>query len=103
MKKIINFLNPIITLILFLLFIISVIFIYRIDPYEGKKIRSTLLFLYFIPGLFIFMLLSINNIKKSKVENNLKNKILSTIPLTLVISYFLFVLIQVLYAIVFHD
>ena len=103
MKKIINFFSPIITLILFVLFIISVIFIYRIDPYEGKKIRSTLLFLYFIPGLFVFMLLSINNVRKSKVENNLKNKILSIIPLTLVILYFLFIAITVLYAVVFHD
>ncbi|SHG85264.1 hypothetical protein [Chryseobacterium vrystaatense] len=100
MKKIFNFLTPTKVLVIFILFVISVICIYQIDPYEYKKIRASLLFLYFIPGLFVFMLVLIYNLKKSIKENNLKNKVISIIPLFLIILYVLYIFIMVFYAVI---
>ncbi|MEI3790547.1 MULTISPECIES: hypothetical protein [unclassified Chryseobacterium] len=100
MKKILNFLNPTKILSIFILFIISVVCIYQIDSYKYKQIRAGLIFLYFIPGLFIFIPVLIYNIKKSNKENNLKNKIISIIPLILIILYFLYIFFMVLYAVI---
>ncbi|GEN70170.1 hypothetical protein [Chryseobacterium lathyri] len=94
MKKILNFLNPTKILSIFILFIISVVCIYQIDSYKYKQIRAGLIFLYFIPGLFIFIPVLIYNIKKSNKENNLKNKII------LIILYFLYIFFMVLYAVI---
>jgi cell division protein FtsW (lipid II flippase) len=94
MKKIFNFLTPTKILLIFILFIISVVCIYQIDSYKYKQIRAGLIFLYFIPGLFIFIPVLIYNIKKSNKENNLKNKII------LIILYFLYIFFMVLYAVI---
>ncbi|WP_238601934.1 hypothetical protein, partial [Chryseobacterium lathyri] len=87
-------LNPTKILSIFILFIISVVCIYQIDSYKYKQIRAGLIFLYFIPGLFIFIPVLIYNIKKSNKENNLKNKII------LIILYFLYIFFMVLYAVI---
>lgn len=98
MKRIFNFLTPTKILIIFLLFIISVLFIYQIDSYKHKQIKVGLIFLYFIPGLFVFTLLLIYNLKRSIKESNLKNKIMSGIPLLLISFYFLYFILIMLIA-----
>lgn len=102
MKKIFHFLTPTRILLIFILFVISIGFIYQIDPYKHKKIRVALLFLYFIPTLFIFMVVFIYNLKKSIKEGNLNNKIISVIPLICIIMYFLYIFFMVLFAVIFH-
>lgn len=100
MKKIFNFLTPKKVLFIFILFIISVLCIYQIDSYNYKKIKIGLVFLYFVPGLLVFMLVLIYNIRKSNKENNFKNKVISIIPLTLIILYCLYIFFMVLYAVI---
>ncbi|SFN28215.1 hypothetical protein SAMN05421594_2034 [Chryseobacterium oleae] len=100
MKKIFNFLTPTRILLIFILFIISVAFIYQIDPYKYKQIRAGLIFLYFIPGLLLFTLILIYNLKKSNRENDLKGNIVSIIPLILIILYVLYVFLMVSYAVI---
>jgi len=102
MRKIFQFFTPTRTLLIFILFVISVGCIYQIDPYEYKKIRVALLFLYFIPTLFVFTLVFIYNLKKSIKERNSNNKIISIIPLTCIILYFLYIFFMVLFVVIFH-
>ncbi|KMQ58500.1 hypothetical protein ACM46_22645 [Chryseobacterium angstadtii] len=102
MRKVFHFFTPTRTLLIFILFIISVGCIYQIDPYKYKKIRVGLIFLYFIPTLFMFMLVFIYNLKKSIKESNLNNKIISIIPLICTILYFLYIFFMVLFSVIFH-
>ncbi len=110
MKKIITFFNPIITLILFLLFIIvylSVNYISQNSELSVKHIyiRTAQFFNFFLllPGIILFLIISIHNFNESKKNRNHKNIFISSIPIFIIIVYFLYIFSMLIYGFINSD
>ncbi len=104
MKKIINFFNPIITLILFVLFIMIYLSINYIGQTSELSVKHIYIrtaqffnFFLFLPGIIFFLVVSIYNFVASKKNRNRKNIFISSIPMFLIIVYFLYIFSILIY------
>ncbi|KQT27035.1 hypothetical protein ASG22_20480 [Chryseobacterium sp. Leaf405] len=97
-------LNPNYVLIFFILFIILFVSInyigyqfFQLDEYTYEKLVKTFNIFCFIPGTFIFLGISIYNFSISKSDNNKRHRIVSLIPLCIVLLFYFYVIIMLLY------
>lgn len=90
--------KPIPLLILFILFVSSIIILINFMDYmySHKILNILIVIVYFIPGLLFFSIASGYNFLINKNYNNLFIKIITLIPLIVILIYFLYFLIVLL-------
>ena len=100
MKKIFN---PKRNLVLFILFVISIIVIsnFREYMYAHKFINILIVVFYFFPGILFFAFSSIYNIRKCK-NAEIKTKVIILFPLLIIVLYILYILLMLGYAMIYR-
>ncbi|AZA62807.1 hypothetical protein EG340_18065 [Chryseobacterium indoltheticum] len=97
MKKIFNkAIEPANFVVIFLLFVISILLMYTYMDYKYNRIKNFIVFFYLLPGLLFFTVFSIYNLIRFKNSKNLSRKFLSLVPLVIIIIYFLYILIFIM-------
>lgn len=87
-------------LIFFILFVISIIFMYIYLDYTYKKLKTVIILVYFFPGILFFAISSIYNIRKYK-NAEIGTKLLILFPLLIIILYVIYVLLMLTYAMIY--
>lgn len=101
MKKILkNIFNPQRILIYFVLFAISIIFMYVYLDYTYKKLKTIIILTYFVPGILFFIFSSIYNIKQNK-SSEISIKLIILLPLLIIVLYVLCILTMLGYAMIY--
>jgi hypothetical protein len=106
-KKIFSPYYILIFFIIFILIFISVNFlgnrIFQFDEYFYEKIRKTFNLFCFLPGIVVFIGISIWNFSISKSNNDKKNMRVSLVPITLIGLFCLYIFLMLLYAAFIRD
>lgn len=89
LKKI---LNPSIILIIFVVFVISLILFFMKFDYTYKKLKALVTIFYILPGLVFFCISSIYNFILYK-DKKLSNKLVILTPLIVITGYFVYLII----------
>jgi DMSO/TMAO reductase YedYZ heme-binding membrane subunit len=86
--------KPKVLLFLFLIFVVSVIFINIFKEEIPRKYLSIINFFYFIPFMIVFGLLSIMNLKLVSSKNE---KLYTIIPLITILIFVILFIIRLIY------
>ncbi len=88
-------------LIYFILFVLSVTFMFAYLDYTYKKMKAIIILFYFFPGILFFSFSSIYNIRKHK-NAELKTKLIILFPLIIIVLYILYILLLLGYAMIYR-
>jgi len=88
-------------LIYFILFALSIIFMFVYLDYTYKKMKAIIILFYFFPGILLFSFSSIYNIRKYK-NVEIKTKLMILFPLLIIILYVLYILLMLGYAMIYR-
>ncbi len=87
-KKIID---PINFVVIFILFIMSILAMYKYMDYTYNRVKSFIVVFYLLPGLLFFTIFSIFNFIRFKNTKNLYTKLITLVPLLVIVIYLLYI------------